>query len=68
MAEEVSVSKFEYNDEDLDEVTETDEEQDGNQNDFNEENLVKKQEDPNVRIVSNKFNSVHNFPIPGFPQ
>jgi len=48
MAEEVSVSKFEYNDEDLDEVTETDEEQDGNQNDFNEENLVKKQEDPNV--------------------
>ena len=49
MAEEVSVSKFEYNDEDLDEVTETDEEQDGNHLDFNDENLVKKQEDPNVR-------------------
>ena len=51
MAEEVSVSKFEYNDEDLDEVTETDEEQDGNHNDFNGENLVKTQEDPNVRTV-----------------
>ena len=49
MAEEVSVSKFEYNDDDLDEVTETDEEQDGNQIDFIDENLVKKQEDPNVR-------------------
>ena len=34
MAEEVSVSKFEYNDEDLDEVTETDDEQDKNENDF----------------------------------
>ena len=51
MAEEVSVSKFEYNDEDLDEVTETDEEQDGNHLDFNDENLVKTQEDPNVRTV-----------------
>ena len=52
MAEEVSVSKFEYNDEDLDEVTETDEEQDGNHIDFIDENLVKTQEDPNVRTVS----------------
>ena len=67
MAEEVSVSKFEYNDEDLDEVTETDEEQDGNQNDFNEENLVKKQEDPNVRM-DKTLSSVYNFPISGFPQ
>ena len=67
MAEEVSVSKFEYNDEDLDEVTETDEEQDGNQNDFNEENLIKKQEDPNVRM-DKTLNSVYNFPISGFPQ
>jgi len=48
MAEEVSVSKFEYNDEDLDEVTETDEEQDGNHIDFIDENLVQTPEDPNV--------------------
>merc|ERR1719242_1155611 len=48
MAEEVSVSKFEYNDEDLDEVTETDDEQDKNENDFKQENLEKMQEDPNV--------------------
>merc|ERR1719510_2375942 len=48
MAEEVSVSKFEYNDEDLDEVTETDDDQDGNENDYKQENLEKKQEDPNV--------------------
>ena len=51
MAEEVSVSKFEYNDEDLDEVTETDDEQEGNQNNFNDENLVKTPEDPNVRTA-----------------
>ena len=51
MAEEVSVSKFEYNDEDLDEVTETDDEQDKNENDFKQENLEKLQEDPNVNIA-----------------
>ena len=51
MAEEVSVSKFEYNDEDLDEVTETDDEQDKNENDFKQENLEKMQEDPNVNIA-----------------
>ena len=60
MAEEVSVSKFEYNDEDLDEVTETDEEQDGNHLDFNDENLVKKQEDPNVRTNAPDSNSMFN--------
>lgn len=67
MAEEVSVSKFEYNDEDLDEVTETDEEQDGNNIDFIDENLVKTPEDPNVRTV-HICNSVVNFCCSGFPQ
>ena len=67
MAEEVSVSKFEYNDEDLDEVTETDDEQEGNHKDFNDENLVKTPEDPNVRKIP-VFNSEFNFPISGFPQ
>ena len=51
MAEEISVSKFEYNDEDLDEVTETDDEQDRNENDFKHENLERKPEDPNVSQV-----------------
>ena len=51
MAEEVSVSKFEYDDEDLDEVTETDDEQDRNENDFKHENLERKPEDPNVSQV-----------------
>ena len=51
MAEEISISKFEYNDEDLDEVTETDDEQDRNENDFKHENLERKPEDPNVSQV-----------------
>ena len=55
MAEEISVSKFEYNDEDLDEVTETDDEQDREGNDFNKENFVVKQEDPNVRLNISRF-------------
>ena len=50
MAEEVSVSKFEYNDDDIDDVVneEDEEEHDNNDNNLSQENLEKPVEDPNV--------------------
>lgn len=51
MAEDVSVSKFEYNDDDIDDVVNSvdDEElHDDNDNNLSQENLEKPHEDPNV--------------------
>ena len=52
MAEEVSVSKFEYNDEDIDsvvnETTDDDEATDTNDNNLSQQNLEKSPQDPNV--------------------
>ena len=52
MAEEVSVSKFEYNDDDIDDVVNGDDDedfQDDNDNNLSQENLEEKShEDPNV--------------------
>ena len=52
MPEEVSVSKFEYNDEDIDsvvnETTDDDEATDTNDNNLSQQNLEKSPQDPNV--------------------
>ena len=51
MPEEVSVSKFEYNDEDIDSVvneTTDDEATDTNDNNLSQQNLEKSPQDPNV--------------------
>jgi afadin len=54
MAEEVAVSKFEYNDDDIDDVVnsvDTEEEQfDDNDNNLSQENLETSHEDPNAFI------------------
>ena len=55
MAEEVAVSKFEYNDDDIDDVVnsvDTEEEQyDDNDNNLSQENLETSHEDPNVSVT-----------------
>ena len=52
LAEEVSVSKFEYNDEDIDsvvnETTDDDEATDTNDNNLSQQNLEQSPQDPNV--------------------
>ena len=52
MPEEVSVSKFEYNDEDIDsvvnETTDDDDATDTNDNNLSQQNLEKSPQDPNV--------------------
>ena len=55
MAEEVSVSKFEYNDDDIDDVVNSvddeEEQYDNNDNNLSQENLEESHEDPNVSVT-----------------
>ena len=60
MAEEVSVSKFEYNDDDIDDVVNEDsEDHDDNDNNLSQENLERSHEDPNVS--SNGFLKIESI-------
>ena len=68
MAEEVAVSKFEYNDDDIDDVVnsvDAEEEQfDNNDNNLSQENLEESHEDPNVSVIVNFSSNSGSFYFP----
>ena len=65
MAEEVAVSKFEYNDDDIDDVVNSvdaeEEQYDNNDNNLSQENLEESHEDPNVSVTVNFSSNSGSF-------